>query len=96
MDAEGISRTLLLLDEVVVSTELLQHVGHDHRAAVRFVKEVGELPLLCTIFETQRKERIRFDRHSLGLVSFLPKELPPCLVDLTFGTSTLWPVISPP
>ena len=48
-------------------------------AAVCLVEEVGEVPLPFAIFETQRKESIRFDRHSLGLVKLLPKELPALL-----------------
>ena len=53
-------------------------------AAVCLVEEVGEVPLPFAIFETQRKESIRFDRHSLGLVNLLPKELLalPCGPDL--------------
>ena len=44
-------------------------------AAVCLVEEVGEVPLPFAIFETQRKESIRFDWHSLSLVNFLPKQL---------------------
>jgi hypothetical protein len=75
MDAEGLFISLLLLDEVVVSAKLSEHVGQDHGAAVRLVEEVGELPILWAILEAQRKESIRFDWHSLSLVNFLPKQL---------------------
>jgi hypothetical protein len=66
---------LLLLNQVVVSAKLLEHVRHDHAAAVSLVAEVRELLALGTIGKAQRKERVGFNRVSLGLVNFLPKEL---------------------
>jgi hypothetical protein len=43
VNAEGVLVALLPLDEMVVAAELLEHVGHDHGAAVGFVQEVGNL-----------------------------------------------------
>ena len=43
--------------------------------AISLVAEVRELIAFCTISETQRKDGIGLDRHSLGLVNFLPEEL---------------------
>ena len=75
MDTEGLFVSLLVFDELVVSTKLPQHIGNHHRAAVTLVEEVGELLLFWAILEAQRKESIRFDWHSLSLISLLPKEL---------------------
>jgi hypothetical protein len=69
MDTEGLLVPLLFLDEVGVPAELPQHVGDRHRAPVSLVEEVSELSVL----RTQGKESIRLNRHSLGLVNFLPK-----------------------
>src|ERR1035437_7582416 len=76
MNAEGLFVPLLLLDEVVVSAKLPKQVGQDLRAAVGLVEEVGEPPILRPFLESQGKESVRLNRHSLGLVNLLPKELP--------------------
>jgi hypothetical protein len=75
VDTEGLLVPLLLLDEVVVAAKLLKHVGYHHRAAVGFVKEVGELLTLRTARKPQRKERVRLDGEPLGFRNLLPKEL---------------------
>src|ERR1035441_9403376 len=75
VDAECLLVPLLYLDEVVVCAKLPQHVGDHHRAAVSLVEEVSELSILRAVLEAQGKESIRLDRHTLGLVNFLPKEL---------------------
>ena len=75
MNAEGLLVPLLLLDEVVVSAELLKHVGYHHRAAVSFVEEVSALPIFGAILKAHGKESIRLDRQSFGLVNLLPEEL---------------------
>ena len=50
LHAEGFFVFLLPLDEVIVRSELLEHVGHGHRPAITLIAEVKEslLGLLST------------------------------------------------
>jgi hypothetical protein len=84
MDTERLLVPLLLLDEVGIPAELPQHVGDHHRAAISLVEEVSELSILRAVLKTQGKESVRLNRHSLGRVNLLPKELAclPCGPDL--------------
>ena len=43
VDVDGFLVALLLLDEVVVCTTLLKHVGGVHGAAIRFVEEMCQI-----------------------------------------------------
>src|SRR5258708_30204072 len=81
MDAKGQFMALLLLDEIVVGSKFLEHVGHDHAAAVGFVEKVRELLALGAIREAQAEHGVRLYRQPCGLAGLLPE----ILVALTSG-----------
>ena len=72
VNAKRLPVLLLALDEMVVSAELLEHVGQRHGAAVGFVAEVNELLLHRPGREAQREQGIRFHRKPDSPVHFLP------------------------
>lgn len=75
MDAEGILMPLLFLDEMVVPPKLAEHIGCHHGAPVCLVKEIRELLSLRAVIEAECKERIWFNRNSLGFFNLLPEHL---------------------
>src|ERR1035437_3875185 len=71
VDMEGLPMLLLLLDEMVIAPELLEHVGHDHATSVNLPSDLRGFESRLSPPYTQALTKSRGWRH-LSKIERLP------------------------